>query len=157
MKNLIKFLFVFLALGIVATSCDKDDDDNRNPEIKNFELGSGHDGDTRNNATGYPGRDIHVAAEIFAKNKIDKIVITIHEEGEHHDHATTKADETKEWEVTETYTDDNGQLNAAFHKHIDIPRNAEPGDYHFHFKVVDMQGLTTEINRELKILPRKKK
>ncbi|PVX51781.1 uncharacterized protein DUF4625 [Balneicella halophila] len=154
MKNLLKFLFVFLALSLAITSCDDDDDDNRNPEITNLELGSGHDGDSRNNATAYPGRDIHVAADVFAKNKIEKVVITIHEE-EHH-HAGTKAEGTEEWETTVEYKDYEGQLNAKFHKHIDIPKNAEPGDYHFHFKVVDKQGLTTEVNRELKVLAKKK-
>lgn len=150
MRNLIKFLFVFLALSVVVASC-KDDDEDLTPVISNLEVGHNHDNAaSSNDHVGHLGEDLHVEASILAKNKIAKIVVTIHEEG-HHEHATTKA-ETIEWEVNTTYTDKYaGQINATFHEHIDIPANAEAGDYHFHIKVVDQAGLSTEEEVELKI------
>lgn len=148
MKNLIKFLFVFLSLSLAIVACNDDDDDkNQKPVVKELELGSSHD--NPNNAIGYVGRDVHVGAHIFAQNKVAKIIITIHEEGHHH----TKAEggEETEWEVDTTYTNYKGELNPHFHEHIDIPQTAELGDYHFHFKVVDQQGLVTEVEKELQV------
>lgn len=152
MKNLIKFLFVFLALGVVAVSCNDDDDEKLPPVISGLEVGHSHaNAASANDHVGHLGEDLHVAAKIVAGNKIEKIIVTIHEEGHHH-HAATKA-ETVEWEVNNVYTEKYaGQINATFHEHIDIPANAEAGDYHFHIKVVDKAGLSTEKKVDLKIM-----
>jgi hypothetical protein len=39
----------------------------------------------------------------------------------------------------------------VFHKDLDVPEDAEPGDYHILFKVIDMEGNTTSIEDEFEV------
>ncbi len=148
-----KFLFVFLLAGMIATSCSDDDKNDLTPKIKNLEVGSGHGHGKENDAKAYIGKDLHLSADILAPNKIAKIEVVFHKEGEHHKHAEKheEKEHKDKWGHFE-FKDYNGQVNAKFHKHIDIPEMVTSGDYHFHFKVVDTKGVTAEIKKELKIL-----
>lgn len=156
MKKLTKLFVLLLTVGLLAISCSKEEEEKNYPKISNFELGSGHYGNQKNNAKGLVGRDIHIAAEIFASNKIEKVVVVIHPKGEHQ-HDGKNEEHKDEWEVKKEYTDLAGQINGTFHQHIDIPKETEPGIYHFHFKVVDKKGLTTKIDRDLTIIEKKHK
>ncbi len=129
-----------IALAIIAsatfTACEKDEETKSaaNPVISEFELG------LNNTNTAYRGTDLHIEATIVAEGKIEKVIVDIHPEGD----AT--------WSFTKTYTDGfQGLKNTLFHKHIDIPAEADTGDYHFHFSVVDQAGNSTEIERDLEI------
>lgn len=141
-NNFIKSLFANILIATALMSCEKDEV--KKPEILNFELGY------ENSKTGYLGNDLHIDADIIAENGIDRIVIEIHHEGDHHK-SIVLAHSDHEWEFDHTYTEFQGLKNTNFHKHIDIPLNAEPGEYHFHFKVIDMEGYSAEIEEDLEI------
>lgn len=139
---------LFLPLLVITTiifmsSCKKDEIDK--PEILNFELGY------ENSGIGYLGADLHIEAEIIAKGKIDKVILEIHHEGEHGKKSISIVFHEEEWEVDTTYTKFRGLKNTSFHEHIDIPLWAETGEYHFHMKVIDMEGNVAEKAAELEI------
>lgn len=119
--------------------------------VGEFEMGTGHGKDFKPGIA-YLGRDIHIEGKMKAPNKIKSVVVEIHKEGDHH-HAKA----TKEWTFKKEYDQFKGKGNEAegdlpvFHKHVDIPKDAEQGEYHFHFKITDNKGLTLEIERELEI------
>ena len=152
MKNLIhthkiqkgyrfSLLFILaLSLGNIFQSCKKDEEKTLNPPaISNFEFGYNDSGEA------YTNSDLHIEAEIVAEAKIDRIQITIHPEGEHYKSIA------EGWEVDTTYTKFNGLKNTTFHEHIEVPMEADTGHYHFHFIIVDMDGNTKEVERELHV------
>ena len=57
-----------------------------------------------------------------------------------------------EWEFDSVYIEFSGLRNTEFHKHIEVPIDAETGDYHFHFSVTDMEGSQTVFEDEVEIL-----
>jgi hypothetical protein len=130
-----------LATMVIMTSCGKTE----KPEIGSFELGY------ENSRIAYVGADLHMNAEVVAEGTIDRIHIVIHPEGEHGKKGVRSAMDEGEWEVDTTYTKFSGLKNTTFHEHIEIPMDAEPGDYHFHFEVTDMEGYQTVIEEELEI------
>ncbi|MCA1746624.1 MAG: DUF4625 domain-containing protein, partial [Bacteroidales bacterium] len=130
-----------LAAVLILTSCAKTEE----PEIGSFELGY------ENLKIAYVGADLHMNAEIVAEGTIDKIHIVIHPEGEHGKKGVRSALDEGEWEVDTTYIKFSGLKNTAFHEHIEIPMDAEVGDYHFHFEVTDMEGYQTVNEKELEI------
>lgn len=142
-KKLFSILAIFTMALIVFVSCS-DDDDFPSPIISDMEIG--HD----NSKVGYRGQDLHIDAEIVAEGRIDRIVLEIHYEGEHQN-LKSGQDEVHEWEFAHTWTEFSGQKNATFHKDIDIPSDAELGYYHFHFKVIDMQGKVTDFETEFEV------
>jgi len=145
MQNTFKILVIIMFV-ITAVSCSEKDEI-KMPEILDFELGY------ENSKTGYPGSDIHIEANIIAENKIDIIEIEIHYEGDHKKSIIiANGDHHHEWEVDITYDKFRGLKNTTFHEHISVPLNAEPGEYHFHFKVIDMEGYTAEIEEDLMVL-----
>lgn len=128
------FATVMMAFSVLFTSCSKDDADTVDkPVITDMEVGSS------NSHVGYIGSDLHVEAEIEASGKIKSITIAIHKE------------DGSGWTFSENFDDYSGQLNATFHKHIDIPADAATGSYHFHFTVTDMQGNQTTVEEELEL------
>ncbi len=146
MNSKIKLITVLLTAVIISlNSCKKDDEIVPKPQINNFELGY------ENNKIGFPGTDLHLEAEIIAEGKIDKVTIEIHPEGEHGEKSTTSVLHDGEWEYDSTYAEFSGLKNTTFHKHIDIPIDAEIAHYHFHFIVTDMEGNQTEIEEVLEI------
>ena len=141
-KYYLKSLFAIILIATALISCKKDEV--KKPEILSFELGY------ENSKTAYLGSELHIDAEIIAENGIDRIVIEIHYEGDHHK-SFVLANSDHEWEFDHTYTEFKGLKNTKFHEHINIPLDAEPGEYHFHFKVIDMEGYTAEIEEDLEI------
>jgi hypothetical protein len=145
MKTTHLIFAIFFALTIFSlSSCNKDKEISK-PEIKSFELGN----DNSNSA--YPGSDLHIEADIVAEGKINRIEIKIHHEGEHGKKFASYILSEGEWEVDSTYVKFSGLKNTIFHEDLDIPADAETGDYHFHFAVIDMEGNKAEVERELEI------
>jgi hypothetical protein len=134
---------LILTTAVVFLSCNKDEDDPalNPPTIPTFEFGYEDSGEA------YLGADLHIEAEIVADAKIDRIQVSIHPEGEH---MKSLSDEHA-WEVDTTYTKFNGLKNTEFHEHLEVPVTADTGHYHFHYKVIDMDGNTKEIERELHV------
>lgn len=141
--NILK-VFVILAIAIVTISCSKDDEV-KMPEILEFELGH------NNSKTVRAGSDLHIDAEILAENRIDVIEIDIHYEGEHVK-SLRIAGADHGWEFEISYDKFRGLKNTTFHEDIDVPADARPGEYHFHFKVIDMEGYTASFEDDLIVL-----
>ena len=137
MNKNIYVLFSIFALVFVFVSCTEDDDFPA-PVISDLEIGY------ENSQVGYRGSELHIDANIVAEGRIDRIIIDIHHEGDDHDDYG--------WEFEYTWTKFNGLRNSSFHEHIDIPLNAELGDYHFYFTVIDMDGRVTEIKTEIEVV-----
>ncbi len=146
MKKQIVLLLAFAVVFISINSCDKDDN-NKKPIIKNLEIGH------HNSKTVIRGNDLHIEADVEASNRIDKIIVDIHYECGHshkyHKNLIVHDDEITEMEFV--FDEYQGLRNTHFHKHVDIPKNAKPGEYHFHFKVIDKEGYTAEIHDDLEI------
>ncbi len=144
MQNTFKILVIIIFVTIAVSCSDKDEI--KMPEIVDFELGY------ENSKTGYLGSGFHIEAKIIAENNIDIIVIEIHYEGDHKKSIIiANSDHHHEWEVDITYDKFRGLKNTTFHEHVNVPLNAEPGDYHFHFKVIDMEGYTAEVEEDIEI------
>jgi hypothetical protein len=138
MKYLTIIITVILSLSIM--SCDKDEsDDVKPPIITTWEFGY------ENTGVAYAGSDLHIEAQIEAEGKVNTIQVTIHPEEEH------KNLMHEEWEVDTTYTKFAGVINPTFHEHLDVPAEADTGNYHFHFIIVDMEGNVTEKEAELEV------
>lgn len=112
-----------------------------------------------NSKTVVAGNELHVEASIVAEGKIDNIRVMIHteEEGEDHDHvqamkvAAASAHEG-EWEVDSVYTGMYVNLKSTtFHEHIDVPDETEPGIYHLHLYVTDLEGNQTMDEEEFEV------
>ncbi|MFP4367305.1 MAG: DUF4625 domain-containing protein [bacterium] len=142
-QNTVKVFTVILFL-ITAISC-KDNDEIKMPEILEFELG--HD----NSKTVRAGGDLHTDAEMIAENGIDVIEIGIHPE-DTHKKSLGSASNDHPWVVDIIYDKFRGLKNTTFHEDLDVPVDAFPGEYHFHFKVTDMEGYTVSFEEELVIL-----
>ena len=145
MNTRIFLVAIAFIAGLFFTSCEKDDETSPKPVITLTELGY------ENSKIGYAGTDLHIEAEVVAEGKIDKVTIEIHPEGEHEEKSSSTTLHEGEWEVDTTFTEFSGLKNTTFHKHIDIPVNAEVGHYHFHFIVIDMDGQQTLVEEELEI------
>jgi hypothetical protein len=139
-SKILSFVLIFLAV-FVMSSCTKE----ANPEILNFELGYDNSG------VGYLGADLHMDAEFIAEGKIDKVIVEIHHEGDHGKKSVSLILNGEEWGVDTTYTKFSGLKNTKFHEHLEIPLWAELGEYHFHLKVIDMEGNVAEKEAELEI------
>lgn len=128
-----KLLAVFFTVAVMAvfTSCDKDNDVVPKPTISKLELG------LENSKVAYIGSDLHIEAEIVAEGKIKEVKVEIHQE------------EGSGEEIEAKFDDYNGQKNATFHKHVDIPSTAKVGVYHCHITVTDMEGNSTMVEDEI--------
>lgn len=131
-KSVVYFLTLLTAVSF--TSCNKDDDGGTDaPAVTLIELG------LNNSGKATIGSDLHMEAEVVADGLIEKIEVELHAEDGSGDH------------IEAEYTSYAGQKNATFHEHIDIPATATAGEYHFHLKVVDKEGQTTEVDAELMV------
>ncbi|MGQ1891377.1 DUF4625 domain-containing protein [Thermophagus sp. OGC60D27] len=132
-------LKTIIAIGLLASSqaffwsCDDDDASVSKPVISDLEIGL----DDSHKA--YVGSDLHVEAEIIAEGLIDKITIEIHQE------------EGGDDEIELEYDEYEGLRNATFHKHVDIPSETVPGEYHFHLTVTDQEGNQTSVEEDITI------
>lgn len=142
MKNLIKSILILSVFAFVTTSCSEDEKVYAKPVISKLVVGGMHntDGTVTGEGTATAGKDLHIEAEIVADGKIASIEIEVHNE-------TTNTEVVK-MEYTENYV---GLKNTEFHKHVDIPATTKAGTYHFHIKVVDQQGQSNTVEKDLTI------
>ncbi len=127
--------FLVLAVMVGVTSCNDDEETTTPaaPTISSPEIGED------NSMTATVGGELHMDAEIDAPGKIDKITVDLHLESGTGD------------DIEAEYTEYAGQLNADFHKDLDIPATATPGEYHFHLTVVDQEGQSTSYEVDVEI------
>lgn len=118
------FILWIIISGNFYISCSGDDVPGSviaSPEIRNLEIGIG------NNLIAYAGSDLHIEADLIADGLIQKVEVEIQKE-------------SGDLEFYNSYNEFLNQRNALFHKHINIPPNAEPGNYHFKFRLEDKLG-----------------
>jgi hypothetical protein len=84
-----------------------------------------------------------------AEGKIDKVTVEIHSEGGHEGKSASNS--LFEWEADTAYTEFYGLKNTTFHKHLEIPAEADTGHYHFHFIVTDLEGQQSSVEEEIEI------
>lgn len=140
-KHISKFAALFTLFAITLTSCSSDDNNDTvapQPQLSINLTEVGHGGTVPH---AHAGEDLHLEAEILAGAKIAGITVEIHSE--------TNAAAP---EITASYADYNGLINATFHKHIDIPATQPAGMYHLHITVTDTQGNTVSAESDLEIL-----
>lgn len=131
-KSVVYFLTMLTVVSF--TSCNKDDGgEAKAPNITLIELGES------NSHKATVGADLHMEAEVIAEGTIEKIEVEMHPESGSGD------------DIEAVYTNYADQKNADFHEHIEIPATAVPGEYHFHLKVVDKNGNTSEVDAEVEI------
>lgn len=131
MNTRVLFIAMAFAVGLIFTSCNKDDDSAAKPVVSGLELG------LNNSQIGIIGSDLHIEAEVVAEARISRIEVLIHQE-----------DNSAAWTFDSVYTEFAGLKNTTFHKHIDIPLNVIAGTYCFHFIVTDEDGQQTAIEIE---------
>ncbi len=143
MKTRVLLAAVALTTGLFFTSCDKDEDNDKDiqkPVITDLEVG--------HNDTVHVGEGIHLDFKVQDNEALDYYKIEIHAEEEEHDHKS--ASEHVHWEFDSTFTDISGLKNKTVHHHsIKVPGDAEPGDYHFHLSVADKSGNLAEMEKEI--------
>lgn len=138
MKTKISFVTLVMAMSFSFLSCEKDSVDDEKPVISNLEIG--HDGFFQ------AGAELHVEFEVSDNEGLDYYQITIHHEGEHKSTVT-------EWELDEKFDEINGLKNYTVHNHdIEVPADAELGDYHVHLMVVDLAGNVADEELELELV-----
>ncbi|MDD4489298.1 MAG: DUF4625 domain-containing protein [Paludibacter sp.] len=149
MKQFIQsFLFISIA-ALLLVACEKEISA---PVFKSVEIG------LNNSKTAYIGDDLHLEADIIADGKIASIRLVIHHEEEGAEHAPKMkirgvAAHAEEWEVDTIYTGVYANVkNTTFHEHIEVPEYAEPGSYHLHLYVTDLDGNQSMIEEEITIL-----
>jgi uncharacterized membrane protein len=133
MKSFNLFIISLMAAMAIAFSGCSDENETEKPVISQLIIG------IENNHQAYIGSDLHVEAEIVAAGKIATVTVEIHSEGGSGD------------EIEAKYTDYEGQNNATFHKHIEIPDDTRAGEYHFHLTVTDMEGNSTTVEEDVDI------
>ena len=140
----IRFALISTLL-IISVSCNNEDEISA-PDIMRGELGYDNTG------TVTLGEELHMEFEITADGKIESISVEIHHDGDHKSMSALKGE--MEWEFDSIYTDAKyvGAKNIEFHEHIDIPMEAEAGEYHFHLLVRDMEGNTSSFEDDLEFL-----
>lgn len=139
-----RLTLVAVALIVLIFSSCSNEETISLPEIILTELGY------ENSGIAYAGSDLHIEAEVVAEARISTITVQIHleDEGEKSVESVLHEDE---WEVDTTYTEFSGLKNTTFHKHLEIPSNAEATTYHFHFIVTDEEGQQSLVEEELEI------
>ena len=140
MNKNVFLIAIALVTGLFFVACDDDDDEAAPPVIDLTEVGY------ENSKIAYAASDLHIEAEIVAEGTIDVVQVKIHAEGEDH-----KKSGDEEWELDTTFTEFSGKKNTTFHKHVNIAKEAEEGEYHFDFIVTDMNGYQSSAEVELEI------
>ena len=133
----------YIVIAVVAVSltfvgCEKEEEDNTPPTIENLEIG--HDGKFQT------GSELHVEFDVSDEGGLDYYQISIHPEG---DHKST----SEEWEFEQKFTEISGLKNYSVHNHeIEVPLDAELGEYHIDLMVVDLAGNVTSKEIELELV-----
>ena len=148
MKQFIQSLLFISIATVLLVACEKEISA---PVIKNVEIGHA------NSKTAYIGGDLHLEADIIADGKIANIRLVIHHEEEAEHAPKMKISgvvlHAEEWEVDTIYTGVYANVkNTTFHEHIEVPEYAEPGSYHLHLYVTDLEGNQSMIEEEITIL-----
>ncbi len=135
MKNVLKFLGLFLLAALVITACKKEEED-ITPEITNVEA-KNHDGGTQVSLGGTISVDFD--AKTRSNAKLDYYNIEIH------DHPASGAITDEYKIIDDQFTDNFKSLkNAHVHKHIAVPDTANIGSYHVVVIVVDEDGNSSD-------------
>lgn len=133
----IQICFSLLIVSHLLISCEKKED-LKIPQVENFEIGHSNDG------KGYIGHDVHLNADVLAGSQLGSVEVHIlPKPGQSYAYA---------WQLKLVWKDYVGMRNAEIHQHVDIPADAAPGLYDFHFIVHDKNGTKLHITQDITLL-----
>jgi hypothetical protein len=139
MKNIKLATYLFMIVGLLLSSCSKDDEeqDSSKPIISNLEVG------LNNSKLFYQGGEVHLEFEAADNEELGYYEVHIHNE--------EKAG-SSEWEFENRWDFDAGLKNALVHHHeIEVPDDADLGQYHFHLTLVDKTGNTISVEEDVEV------
>ena len=130
------FALMNLCLGTL-TSCSKDNkDDDKTPiSIKLEEVGED------NSRKGTIGRDLHIEGDVLASARIKQIQVDLR--------AADGAIAVSKIYDSSKY---QGNINAKFHEHLDLPSTLTPGAYKVVFTVTDLKGNTKSVTTDITLM-----
>lgn len=131
-KTFIQSAALLILSALAFASCETEENTAK-PVIDLTEVG------LQNSKTATIGSDLHLAAEILAEGRIHTLTVELH------------AEDNSDHSLDTIYTEFAGLKNTSFHKHIDIPTDFTPGDYHLHLIVTDQQGQQSVAESELSL------
>lgn len=152
-----KLLSVLTIIGILFLSCSKDNEkiDDIYPEINiSFDGAFPQNCDTL-----FRGESFNVIIRLSDNKELGSYSINLHHNFDHHNHST-EIDQcvlgdvqtpVKPFLYNKAITIDAGTTNYTTNLQIEIPSDADAGDYHFMIKVTDMEGWQTMKGLSLKI------
>ncbi len=120
---------------ITLFSCSKDDDDSIGPVVSGVEIGLG------NSLELHQGSELHLEFVVSDNEGLDYYTIEIHPE---------MKSTSVEWEYENTWYFEGQPKNDMVHHHeIKVADDADLGPYHFHMKVVDINGNITSVEEDV--------
>ena len=133
-----KKLSIILSICVLFSACQKDDDettaaitDNDSPVIATF---------TTENTTVAAGNEIHMDMQFTDNIALKQAKLEIHSANDGHSHGRVAAQ--FEWEMI---LDLQGQKSYTDHMHVEVPANAEAGEYHLTCLVTDESGNESDL------------
>ncbi len=158
-KNRYVLIIFILLLMAVAWSCSKEDIDDEPPVII---MSEAHHSPQPCD-TVYVGETFMFRATFTDNEELGAYSIDIHHNFDHHSHSTDyeecELDPPKEptddaFLYIETFTIPNGQITYDAEVPVEVPGNADPGDYHLFVALTDKEGWQTIKGFGIKILER---
>lgn len=129
MKNLNLSILAFMCIGMLASSCKKDNPDTTQPVIESIAK-------PLENDTLFTGSEIHIEGSITDDTELSQFKIDIHGASDGHSHG--KLSSASFFEVIRII-DLAGKVQAI-NEHIMIPQEAAAGRYHVIMTAVDASG-----------------
>ncbi|MDR1585162.1 MAG: DUF4625 domain-containing protein [Prevotellaceae bacterium] len=147
MKKVFYLSAIIILSGFIFTACEKENEDLTKPTIV---INEPHEGEAIE-----PGEELHFEADIADDTELSSYKIDVHNASDGHTHSEAAGilksiaheGDTEEFSYLETFTDAAGKKNHHIHQHIDIPENAEEGEYHLTIYVVDKTGNEAHVTR----------
>jgi hypothetical protein len=138
MKNFRIYYLAFLSLTVAFVACSDDGTDTEKPVITLNEP--------EDHEHFHPGDEIHFDADFSDNVALKQMKIDIHS-AEGHDHKSSSVGTEWHWD---TIINLSGR-NMHKHFHIDIPADAEHGEYHFIVYATDAAGNESFVAIEIEI------
>ena len=150
LKMLIMKKIVYILLSVlVFSACSSSDDDTKDMEYPKIVESEDPNQCNPIPCQVYNRGDVIPFRYVFTDNaELGRYNIEIHNNFDHHTHGTSSVDcplddkktPVKPWVYNQDYTIPSGQTSFEAKTDITIPKDIDPGDYHFMIRVTDKAG-----------------
>jgi len=124
-----------LSISAIAFTACSDDDDDDNPTPTDTTAPVVQLSDPTNDETFEPGETIHLEGTVTDESGLSQLKVDIHWAGDGHDHGGKRSNE---WEYEQIWPISG--LTWTFHEDIEIPMDADSGEYHVIVFALDAAG-----------------